>query len=99
MHQVGLEKYAVAEDKKDFLEKAILLAKNKKFLQAVRQELRDYLLGYYEQNLCGVVDGFAVAFQQAWKKWVAGEGAAHFKVDAQSIGYQGNFPDWDKYFQ
>ena len=99
LHQVGLEKYAVAEDKKDFLEKAILLAKNKKFLQAVRQELRDYLLGYYEQNLCGVVDGFAVAFQQAWKKWVAGEGAAHFKVDAQSIGYQGNFPDWDKYFQ
>lgn len=98
-HQVGLEKYVIAENKEDFLQKAILLAENKKFLQAVRQELRDYLLGHYEQDLRGVVDGFAAAFQQAWKKWAAGEEAAHFQVDVQSIGYKPDYPDWDKYFQ
>ena len=99
LHQVGLGDYLVAENKEDFVRKAIFFAKNKKFLQAVRQELREYLLGHYAKNLCGVVDGFAAAIQQAWKKWSAGEGPAHFQVDAKNIGYQPNFPKWDRYFK
>jgi len=97
LHQVGLNDYFVAEDKEDFVKKALFLTQNEILLQEVRQELRNYLLNNYENNLKGVVDGFAAAFRRSWEAWCSGGGAGHFEVDSEDISFDANLPNYSKY--
>lgn len=97
LHQVGLNDYFVAEDKRDFVSKALFLTKNKLLLQEVRQELRGYLLDNYETNLKGVVEGFAAAFRKSWEIWCSGSGAVHFEIDSEDINFDANLPQYSKY--
>ncbi len=97
LHQVGLNDYFVAEDKEDFVKKALFLTQNKLLLQEVRQELRNYLLNNYENNLKGVVDGFAAAFRKSWEIWCSGSGAVHFEIDSEDINFDANLPQYSKY--
>lgn len=98
-HQVGLEKYLVARDFEDFIQKAIFLAKNKIFLNMIRKNLREYLIKSNNEKISQIVDGFTKSFLTVWSMWCSGSKPGNIKIDDESIGFNKDFPDWEEFFK
>lgn len=86
-NRLGLQDYFVANNKKEFLDKAVYLASNKIFLNEVREKIRNYFDENYDRDLCGSVSGCAEVFSTVWKRWCAQERLSGLSISANSIDY------------
>lgn len=86
-NRLGLQDYFVANNKKEFLDKAVYLASNKIFLNEVREKIRNYFDENYNRDLCGLVSGCAEVFSTVWKRWCAQERLSGLSISANSIDY------------
>lgn len=98
-HQVGLEKYLVARDFEDFIQKAVFMAKNKIFLNMIRNNLGKYLIQSNNEKISQIVDGFTKSFLTVWSMWCSGSKPGNIKIDDESIGFNKDFPDWEEFFK
>ena len=99
LHQVGLEDYFVANNKEDFIIKALFLVKNQIFLQDARFKLRNYLVDGYSASLKAVVDSFSLAFQMTWQGWCEGEKPRSIRIDNSDINFDPCFVNYSDVIQ
>lgn len=98
LQQVGLEKYFLAENTQDYIEKALFLSKKKVVLEDIKHKLREYMFDSYDASLNGCVDGFVCGLKKAWECWCKNIKTSKIRVKNEDIGFRNILPKWEEYF-
>ncbi|MBO1249608.1 tetratricopeptide repeat protein [Comamonas denitrificans] len=87
-NRLGLGKYLVANNKEDFVAKALFLKKNNHLTKEIKSSLRSHMLENYISDLNSLINGFEKSICIIWSKWCSGQKPTYFEIKNEDISYE-----------
>lgn len=87
-NRLGLGEYLVANNKEDFVAKALFLKENNHLAKKIKSSLRSHMLENYISDLNSLINGFEKSICMIWSKWCSGQKPTYFEIKNEDIFYE-----------